>query len=249
MFGFSLAVLAVAGGLKLWRELRRPLTALLPDGSTLELMAWRIDHRYELRMPPSWGSLGDRLVPPRVRQMFPVGRSIALATVESDDKGPRLFIALRHSATAISSSYFPVRVRLEDEDGQAVEIGAFSFRIGIGADQLQVLQAPAFPRRGKELMLKIDGRLRNNPMGPLTRLATLRLPNAAFGNYPQWTPEPMPQTRTNGDLVGTLVSAHTGVWWSEDPDFRSLDERPGTLLVFRSASGVDGRHGHLVSQR
>lgn len=230
-----LAGFAFAGS-KLWRELRRPLTARLPDGSTLELMTWRIDRRCELRMAPSWGFWLDRFVPPRVRQGLPFGPQTTLASIESVNGGEALFLTLRHATGGVSSGYLWGRIRLADETGQTFDGVISSSGVGIGGDIHQMLQAPAFPRRGRELILTIEGWPRNNLTGPLVKLATFGLPNPERGTYPQWTATPLPQTHTNGNLVATLVSARTGAWWVEDPTFRNPGDLPGTSLQFRTST-------------
>ena len=68
--------------------------------------------------------------------------------------------------------------------------------------QYWVASAPVFPRRGKEVYLRVMNR------GQL--LAEFKIPNPAPGQYPNWTPAPLPVSATNGDLEVALTGFRTG---------------------------------------
>ncbi len=63
------------------------------------------------------------------------------------------------------------------------------------------------PRRSPTLNLWFFEDL---PDGTKLKAGQLTVPNPWFDTYPQWTPDPLPATRTNGPLVATLNAFTTG---------------------------------------
>jgi RNA polymerase sigma factor (sigma-70 family) len=73
--------------------------------------------------------------------------------------------------------------------------------------KFQLWRLPLFPRRGTNLLLRFfelsdDGRER--------QVAEFKIPNPARGSYPQLTAEPVPATRSDGDVAVTLERLETG---------------------------------------
>ncbi len=62
-------------------------------------------------------------------------------------------------------------------------------------------EAPAFPRRAKNLRLKL--------LTQRGKIAEFKIPNPAFQIYPQWQPQTLPATVTNGNLEVSLTRFET----------------------------------------
>ena len=68
-------------------------------------------------------------------------------------------------------------------------------------------QLRAFPRRAKNLTLEYLAKERD---GSWAREAVFEIANPAWGTFPQWTLEPFPAKRTNGNLAVTLARFRSG---------------------------------------
>jgi hypothetical protein len=68
-------------------------------------------------------------------------------------------------------------------------------------------QIQAFPRRRPEINLQFLTELAD---GTSTNAATYRIRNPLFASYPQWTPEPLPNTKGDSNLMATLTEFISG---------------------------------------
>lgn len=98
-----------------------------------------------------------------------------------------------------------LRVAAADELGNEFDPVVQEMVNGVDQDagrQFFLLEAPVFPRRGKEVHLRV---LANN--GKF--LAEFKIPNPAPGPYPNWVPDILPVHATNGDLEVLLTEFRT----------------------------------------
>lgn len=92
---------------------------------------------------------------------------------------------------------------------------------------------PAFPRRGKTLDLRYyPADQTNSPC-----VAEFFIANPAPGNYPTWEPEPLPATKTNGDLSITLLSLKSGLSKVDESKPAASNEIAVTQAAFRIVQG------------
>jgi hypothetical protein len=101
------------------------------------------------------------------------------------------------------SPIFNGRVVATDENGNQFDPIANS---GVGlvdntARRFWTREAPVFPRRGKEVRLRVM----SNGNGTDKLLAEFKIPNPAPGPYPIWTPSPLPASSSKDGLEATLA--------------------------------------------
>jgi hypothetical protein len=123
-----------------------------------------------------------------------------------------------------AASQLPVRAALVDEHG--CEVGSsydFPFRPDSGEGLIWRLNFPAHPRRGRSLRLRLVGVESGGTV-------EFPLPEVEGGPYPQWTPQPLPLTRHDGDVAVTLTDFRTGI--AVDPT-RSYGETRVSRMLFR----------------
>ena len=137
----------------------------------------------------------------------------------------------------------------EDEAGfKYPKDGGYCSFGGTPGQKLYGVILRAFPRRERNFLLHLTG-----PQG--ATLASLRIPNPLSGPIPEWTPEPLPITRTNGPVRLTLESLtesgtkdwrHVSAKWHlESDDQRWTNARAG-YVTFQDASG---NRGSILSPR
>ena len=92
-----------------------------------------------------------------------------------------------------------LRAAAADELGNEFDPAAQDMNVMNGDDgkHTGIGEVPMFPRRGKEVHLRLLSR------GKL--LAEFKMPNPARGPHPNWTAQPLPVSATNGDLVAALT--------------------------------------------
>ena len=131
----------------------------------------------------------------------------------------------------------------EDEAGfRYQKVGANCSFGGVPGQKLYGVILRAFPRRERNFLLHLTG-----PQG--ATLATLQIPNPLPGPFPEWTPELLPITRTNGPVrlkLESLTESGTKDWrrvsaqWHlESDDQRWTNARAG-YVTFQDASGNQG---------
>lgn len=91
----------------------------------------------------------------------------------------------------------------------------------------------AFPRRAREFRLRIYSKDSDRK---LLLLGEMKIPNPAYRNYPNWPPEPLPITKTNGDVVITLTKILVGTsMFSPEPG--ATNEEPWGQAAFTFTRG------------
>ncbi|HWN94781.1 MAG TPA: sigma-70 family RNA polymerase sigma factor, partial [Methylomirabilota bacterium] len=167
-----------------------PLSRTLPDGSTFTLAQMEMASRVNFRYPePKEG--GKQL-----------SSSMSLVSVDASET---FFVGTTHEGGRGKIDIG--RVQVESDEGSVFD-GIFSGgTLIVSEGRFQAWRLYAFPRRGSNLTLRFfypdrDGRWAN--------AAEMTVPNPAPGPYEQWTPNALPMTQTNGDLVVTLVEFDAG---------------------------------------
>jgi hypothetical protein len=107
--------------------------------------------------------------------------------------------------------YDDLRVVIGDDQGNRFD-GGTPHGVMTSSDMLTIMRVEgwcpaAFPRRGKNLHVYYYERGKSN--SPL--VADFLIPNPAPGNYPTWTPEALPATRTNEGLSVSLITLKSGL--------------------------------------
>jgi hypothetical protein len=188
------------------RQIRR-----LPDGSTLLIespvfTATNFFYKYEsgnryLRQL-------SRILPPGIRQRF--RWSSGSFGFGLDRSTNLLVISITRYAGKPSNTRWPdpSRLRVVDDSGNQFDACWGSNTLGMGDATVHGWQIRAFPRRSR--MLRLQFLTPTVSLGGWTNVAEFTIPNPAYTNYPQWDPEPVPATKSNGSLAVTLAEFQSG---------------------------------------
>ena len=121
-------------------------------------------------------------------------------------------------------SIHSLRVAVSDGQGNAFD-PIVTDNAGFAEDLARgywVGSAPIFPRRGKEVHLRL--------LEDQTIIAEFKIPNPAPGPYPTWTPSPLPTTSSKDGLEVTLAKFAA---YQTSPEISAKHERyPRTECVF-----------------
>ena len=99
------------------------------------------------------------------------------------------------------------RLQIGDEQGDWYDACWGANTLGFMGETAHGWCPQAFPRRGKNLTLRLLGFGKG---GVWTNYAEFKIPNPAFDTFTQWTAEPWPATKTNGPLAITLTNFESG---------------------------------------
>jgi len=170
--------------------------------------------RYELTHP--WRKALEKILPDWTKQ------KIGLLQPTFTDIVVPLFPgeALLSVAVSMRPPMMGLRLIVADEQGQEFDPAAHS---NTGSDGYWVAEVPAFPRRGKELRLRVASNT--------NILAEFRIPNPAPGPHPQWKAKPLPVSVQDGDLEASLVSFQAKS--AGDQTFKAPGAYPRTECVFK----------------
>ncbi|HUB87466.1 MAG TPA: hypothetical protein VMB22_06205 [Verrucomicrobiae bacterium] len=81
-----------------------------------------------------------------------------------------------------------------------------------GSFEIQGIRFDAFPRRQEKFYVTLQYELRSSDNGQTMASEKFVVSNPARGkSFPQWTPEPLPDTQSDGDLSVTLTKLISGV--------------------------------------
>jgi hypothetical protein len=217
---------------------KRALTGqrILPDGSTLRLGAIQFTNgnfSYTATGITGWRARVCQIFPKSWVTKFgwmPMRGSI---TFGSGGIGTNLCVFTVHEEPARNARFDDMRLMISDDLGNHFDAGT-TRGVMTTSDMINELRVdgwcpPAFPRRGKTLDLRFYKRDESN--APC--LAEFIIPNPAPGNYPTWTPQPLPATRTDGDLSITLTSLKSGLSKSDKTGPAASNEVAVTQAAFR----------------
>ncbi len=105
-------------------------------------------------------------------------------------------------------TFYDIRATIADEKGEEWEMGPGMVVLRpLSQNHLNSISSwnfPSYPRRGKVLKFRMYGR---NGLDGWDTLAEFGMPNPTPGPYPVWKGQPLPITRTNGDLDVTSYHA------------------------------------------
>lgn len=231
------AALLVVGGTALMFPLthgNQPRSRTLSDGSTFTIthldMASQVTYRYQAPLN-IWQTTATKLLPDSVLPRFMKVRSTGSMGLSSVDGVETLFVGTAHEDRPSNARIDIGRVQVEGEDGSLFD-GVFAAgTIGFMSEKFQAWRLHAFPRRGRNLTLRF---FYADPAGHWAKAAEMAVPNPVTGPFPNWKPDRLPITRTNGDLVVSLVEFESGVPQKSGDDSVSKFWRglPGTHCAF-----------------
>jgi hypothetical protein len=99
------------------------------------------------------------------------------------------------------------RLQVFDDQGDSFDACWGANTLGMPGETVHGWQVRALPRRNRKLGLRF---LAGTPQGGWTNAAEFQIPNPLFASYPQWTPEPCPATKADGNLSVTLMEFQSG---------------------------------------
>ena len=180
--------------------------ALLSDGSTFEIrtIALATNFRYNHED----GNRVQRMLAP-ITPIFIKNRfwpSPAGGFGFGSDGNTNLFIITVDRNRAPNWWSAVGRLAVFDDQGNFYDSCWGANTLGGPGEVVHGWQIRAFPRRSKLLGLRFLA----NPGGTWTNAAEFKIRNPAHAEYPQWTPEPWPSTKRDGNLAVTLSAFQSG---------------------------------------
>lgn len=196
----------------------------LPDGTQVSLaeISFTNNVNYVQIELPEWMRKLTPLIPDAVEKHF----SKTTGRISHSVKGePRLFAILNNSNENGRPSE-PIWLRLRDDKGSRFDGTLRGSSLQVGNDRSGSIW-PLFtlPRRSPTLYLEplfmLKGRVWTN-LGPF------EIENPYFKEYPQWTPEPLPQSRTHDGvefILDRLLSGDPSSSWTRVESASPADPR------------------------
>jgi hypothetical protein len=221
-------LLAASVFLVRWVRGAQPQVCRLPDGSTLTLLGttYGRHHRWltPVRGQGLWAHLQWLLHPKSDVSKIETPTDTLVLWVQYKAARGKLFF----------EDQFCSRAEIVDEAGnrQIADAANYPNSDPQLAANIIPLILPTFPRRNGELTVRYYG---IHPSYPRPD-AVFHISNPAPGSYPHWTPDPLPITRTSGDLKVTL----TGV----TPADQFMQGK-----LFQSRNGIYSLHGFWAEKR
>ena len=207
----------------------------LSDGSTLvlkEVVLTSSNYTYRYR---SGGKLIRWLapvLPPAIqRRLSPASGSLGWSPAKGETN--LMITTVTRSAGKNASSTLG-RLQMLDDQGNPYDACWGASTLGVSDVTVHCWRVQAFPRRSRSLSLRF---LAVQQAGGWTNIATLRVRNPAFGDYPQWQPEPRPIEKHDGSLGVRLVEFESGLPLERDRRNGHLAARMNRLVFSFSESG------------
>ena len=217
--GLALAVVSVVATIALLPTKAPPQIITLPNGDKYQFVAaiWGTNeiqpswtaHLFA-RLPTSFANyvqlkLGNRLgwdMPLRRPAPPFVGTGIGSAIPPEAS----LHFWFRSLGTNISATTRSFKFMLADQNG-VISGGANASLLIFGSGKYKWLTFgfPAAPRRSATLQLCLFQGVGPARRGPYSEIGGVRIANPLYGHFPQWQPEPLPITKTAGDLQARLT--------------------------------------------
>ena len=169
-----------------------------PNGYTVRLEGWNfkaIPARYDLPNHP-WARRLEKFLPNPVKQRIGAFKPVITAFAQPNFPGEPVLSAAFSIRTAPSGAddFGALRVSVSDDYGQEFDPAAQDLNVH---DGYWATEIRAFPRRGRELRLRLMGN--NNLLGEI------KIPNPAHGPHPRWKPGPLPVSVIGDELEFKLV--------------------------------------------
>ena len=193
----ALLIAALLAGMLLASRKRRAPGIKLADGRTVELVGITTGASHKLDDPGPLDIL-HRVAPRPLRKALGPNFNSSFGF---GSEGMALWLMCYDPALGGYASGWIDKVVALDEHGCEFKSSGIG-STGDGYHFAEVLHLPAFPRRQKNFICKLI----KNPGVASNVLCELTITNPFPGPYPEWAPEPLPSTRTNGELVVRLNS-------------------------------------------
>jgi len=236
---FAAAIVAV--GLALWIFKNRFWqVAHLPDGSTLKVLGTSVGLAQFTSEKPIH-RLAKQVLPPRLQRWLP-----SPFTSSCGGSSNSITVYVRH--LGVSAGATPCGLTsgemTVDDDGFRLPTGGGNCSSGFGtAQEVHGLVLHTYPRRQRSFNLLF--------LGPHNeQVAALRILNPLQGPFPEWVPDRLPITRTNGPLILTLKSlrrrdsSRSYTWVDPEFQIQAPDGRWQSAAVntgpFKDATGNEG---------
>ncbi len=242
-----IGVVAVVVALGVWLfGANQGRSVTLPNGSTVELLGTRVGNA-PFTTEKKWESIARKILPVQLQRWLPPISSVCSSSSGSNSVTVYLHV-VNPSRTASGTLPWQGYVA-EDENGfRYPGGGGYCSSSDFSGNTWCGLTLSAYPRRQREFLFHFLG-----PNGAV--LASLRAPNPVRGPFPEWQPQPIPQTQTNGPVRLTLESmeeVRDGQWHyprlkfhlqAADPAWAKAEERYSTLV------DSTGNEGSFLSRR
>jgi hypothetical protein len=195
---FALVTSSTSGGSRIQK---------LADGSMLEIRQVTLasDFQYKHQSGPRLLRLVEPILPTFIKNR------LALSSGSfgfGSDGNTNLFVITVNSSQAQGRwSDLGSRLVVFDELGNSHDGCWGASTLGMPGEVVHGWQIHAFPRRSKTLGLRFLSQGTNSRWEVA---AEFQIPNPAMRNHSQWTPEPWPVTRSDGDLEVTLREFQAG---------------------------------------
>lgn len=204
--GGLLAIGLIAAFVALWTARHRKNPQRLPGGSTLFLKEVRlVSTNYTYTHTNRAGIVGflSPVLPDFILQKFstPGGGGFGFAV-----EGTNLIVITVTKAAGGSASDIE-RLRIISEKTNVYDACWGAHTLVFMSETVHGWQVRSFPRRSRALTLQF---LTRDPNGAWLEGASFEVPNPAFAEYPQWTPDAVPQLKTNDELVVELADFQSG---------------------------------------
>lgn len=216
----------------------------LPDGSFIRIISvnYTTNFSYSVPTPKDWQRKLAEILPSSFGSRFPwwLGNSASMG-VGGTPNATNLVIVTATEQKTSRQRRGNIDQRLVVFDDQGNESSMVLGGATLGNDNgkrsrnIKGWTVPTFPRRRPTLGLRFLQKNRTNDNW--RAVAEFHIANPSFQNYPTWTAEPLPATKTNGDLAVALTSLTSGLkLTSDDPEIQNeLGELPAIRTVFHSA--------------
>jgi len=203
---WSLAALGllvvVVTGIWFWSN-RQSHQWAFADGSTGTFVKATYGTTHRCHVGPFWMALVDML-PRGLQDMLGYKGGQVFTTGESN-----LVLWIRQSPAPPAGTYYQIEVQFVDENGYATgrDVGTTTLNVP-GGDRLYRVQFSAFPRRSRDLTLRI---LDRDKQYQYIEQARFRLGNPDHRQDPGWEAAPLSLEDQDGDLAFRLVDLRTRV--------------------------------------
>ena len=200
----SIAILLVLVALGIWMgsspSMRHQIT--LKDGRIVELLGVTSgsEHTLQKRGP---GAFLHRLIPAPLKKAFGPDLNSTFGFGHAD--GIALWLMCYDPAQDAYATSWINKVIVFDEHGCGfASVG--QGHTGDGYHHVTLMHLPAYPRRQPTF----KARLIQSTSGQDIVLGEITLRNPGPTEFPQWTPEPIPVTKSNGPVAVRLVKVEAG---------------------------------------
>lgn len=203
--------IAVAAGL-LWKKHSPPQIITLPSGERFEFVAaeWGTNlvqptaaARCLAHLPTPVAKFVERKWGGRLGIVTPISRP-------TPPPEPSLHFWFRSLSTNTAGTSNNFKFMLADQNGMVggQANGGWS-TFGQGTSKWLTFGLPVVPRRSQMLQLVVY-RADDQFNGPYTQVETVHFRNPLYGHFPDWQPETLPISKTNGDVTVRLTDFTIG---------------------------------------